>query len=66
MEHLKRKLFEIGVAAPYILADALAGAVENAIDNMDIVKKARSGIITKETTNHDNGDVIDVEFEVVE
>ena len=66
MEHLKRKLFEIGVAAPYILADALAGAVENAIDNMDIVKRARSGIVTKETSYHNNDDVIDVDFEVVE
>jgi hypothetical protein len=56
-------MFEIGVAAPYILADALAGAIENAIDNMEIVKKARSGIVTNESHKDDN--VIDVEFEVV-
>lgn len=62
MEQLKRKLFEVGVAAPYILADALAGALENAIDNMDIVKKARSGIVTDErTSDHEDEDIIDVE-----
>ena len=63
MDQLKQKMFEIGVAAPYILADALAGAIENAIDNMEIVKKARSGIVTNESHKDDN--VIDVEFEVV-
>lgn len=63
MEQLKRRMFEIGVAAPYIVADALAGAIENAIDNMEIVKRARSGIVTNESHKDDN--VIDVEFEVV-
>ena len=62
MEQLKRKLFEIGVAAPYIVADALAGAIENAIDNMEIVKRARA----ENNKTDDNSDVIDVEFEVHE
>lgn len=62
MEQLKRKLFEIGIAAPYIVADALAGAIENAIDNMEIVKRARA----EKTKTDDNSDVIDVEFEVHE
>lgn len=62
MEQLKRKLFEIGIAAPYIVADALAGAIENAIDNMEIVKRARA----ENTKTDDNSDVIDVEFEVHE
>ena len=59
MEQIKRKLFEIGVVAPYILADALAGALENAIDNMEIVKKARAGLVTNE--DHKDEDTIDVE-----
>lgn len=62
MEQLKRKLFEIGIAAPYIVADALAGAIENAIDNMEIVKRARA----ENNKTDDNSDVIDVEFEVHE
>lgn len=62
MEQLKRKLAEIGIAAPYIFADALAGAVENAIDNMEIVKWSRQS----KNENHQDENVIDAEFEVVE
>ena len=60
MEQLKQKLFELGVATPYIIADALAGAFEETIDNLELVKRARK---TKETVDPD---VIDAEFTVEE
>ena len=71
MEQLKRKLFEIGVAVPYILADALAGAFEEAVDEMVIVKRSRSNNQnTRESTERDNtrkddSETIDVEFDVI-
>ena len=71
VEQLKRKLFEIGVAVPYILADALAGAFEEAVDEMVIVKRSRSNNQnTRENTERDNtrkddSETIDVEFDVI-
>lgn len=62
MEQLKKRLVEISIVAPYIFADALAGAVENAIDNMEIVKRSRR----ERNENHEDENVIDAEFEVVE
>lgn len=56
VEQLKKRLFELGVATPYLVVDALAGAFEMTIDNLEIVQKARSGIKKEE-------DFIDVEFE---
>jgi hypothetical protein len=64
VEQLKRKLFEIGVIAPYMLADALAGAFEEAVNDIDIVKKSRANNHKSENTKEDK-DTIDVEFEVI-
>lgn len=61
MDQLKRKLFELGIATPYVIAEVLAGAFEDAVDNLSIVKAARRG-----QQQENNDDYIDAEFEVIE
>lgn len=58
VEDLKKRLFELGVATPYLVADAMAGAFEITIDNLEVVKKARES----KTPVSKEEDFIDVEI----
>ena len=64
-EALKKKLFELGIATPYLVADALASAFEISVNNIPLVRESRLKIENPEETDTDDfidTEIIDVEI----